>query len=85
MRSRAIFACSASCAGTEMRLTTLPSARFSSVHARCWGSMRCMVEHAHRGRHELDGLAFGLDLLGEAIHQVQLGADQPAGVGERRP
>ena len=34
-----------SCAGTVIRFTTLPSARFSRVHARCWGSMRCIVEH----------------------------------------
>src|SRR5574338_267632 len=47
MRSRATRASSASWAGTAMRLTTLPSARFSRVHARCWGSMRCMVEHMH--------------------------------------
>ena len=47
MRSSAMRASSASCAGTLIWFTTLPSARFSSVHARCCGSMRCMVEHMH--------------------------------------
>lgn len=47
MRSIASLAGTASCAGTLMRFTTLPSTRFSSVHARCCGSIRCMVEHMH--------------------------------------
>src|SRR6185295_19349845 len=47
MRSSATRANSASRGGTLIWLTTLPSARFSSVQARCCGSMRAMVEHMH--------------------------------------
>jgi len=47
MRSSVSLASSASCLGTLIWLTTLPSARFSSVQAKCCGSMRAMVEHSH--------------------------------------
>src|SRR5205814_10476763 len=32
---------------TRMRLTTLPSTRFSSAHARCCGEIRNIVVHRH--------------------------------------
>src|SRR5690606_36643355 len=47
MRPSATFACSATSCGTRIWLTTWPSTRFSSVQARCCGSMRNMVEHMH--------------------------------------
>ena len=53
-------ASAASCSGNADRIDDLPSARFSSVQARCCGSMRCIVEHMQMvGAHELDDLAFG--------------------------
>ena len=39
--------------------------------------------HTHGGRHELHHLALRLHLLGQAAHQVELGAHQPVGVGRR--
>ncbi|SBT10145.1 hypothetical protein ACCAA_890024 [Candidatus Accumulibacter aalborgensis] len=36
--------------------------------------------HADRRRHELDDLAFVPEFFGQAVHQIEFGADQPAGV-----
>src|SRR5260370_11996485 len=46
MRSRARRAWWRVRSSTEMRLTTLPSPRFSSAQRRCWGVMRNIVVQA---------------------------------------
>src|SRR6266581_4255972 len=47
MRCRAIRAQCFSSSGTEIWLTTWPSARFSIAQQRCGASIRNMVEHWH--------------------------------------
>jgi hypothetical protein len=41
--------------------------------------------HADGGRHELDDLACGFTSFGQAVDQVELGADQPARAGAALP
>src|ERR1700757_4816202 len=47
MRSSATRAHCFTSSSTLMRLTTLPSTRFSSDHARCCGEIRYIVVHRH--------------------------------------
>src|SRR5881397_2620020 len=47
MRCRAIRAQCLSSSGTEIWLTTWPSAKFSIAQQRCGASIRNMVEHWH--------------------------------------
>ena len=80
IRSRAIRAQCAVSAGTLMRLTGVPRARFSRHQARWGRSIRYMVAHMQTiGDRKWIGLV-GI-FLGQAIDQVELGADAPGRAG----